>query len=89
MLLPTIATKLITQELTKRGFTNVEITLGYPSIHDLTISSLAFHTPAEPDSHSFTLNHAKIKYSIESLLNKSVEAITIEHIRSKMEFLET
>ena len=80
-LLPTIASRVITQELTDRGFTNVGITIDRPGTHILTIPSLAFHTPPESGSHSLVINNAEITYSLHSLLNRAVDAINIEHIR--------
>ena len=80
-LLPTIGRILITQGLTNRGFTNVEINIDRPGTHVLTIPSLAFHTPAESGSNSIIINNAEITYSLNSLLNRVVDAINIEHIR--------
>ncbi len=79
--LPTIATIAITQGLTNRGFTNVEITINRPGIHTLTIPSLAFRTPPESGATSISINNTEITYSLDSLLNNVVETVNIEHMR--------
>ena len=77
---PTIGSTLITQGLTNRGFTNIEIHIDHPSAQALTIPLLAFHTPKETGSTRITINNTSITYSLGSLLNKVVDAITIEHV---------
>ncbi|MDH4195058.1 MAG: YdbH domain-containing protein [Nitrospirota bacterium] len=78
--LPTIGKTLITQGLTNRGFTHVEITIDRPTTHALTISSLSFRTPAESGSTSISIDNTEITYSLDSLVNRSVDAVNIEHM---------
>ena len=79
--LPTIGRILITQELTERGFTNVVVHLDYPSAHAWTIPSLAFRTPEKLGEISISIDNTTITYSLDSVLNKRVETINIEHMK--------
>jgi len=78
--LPTISKMLLTQGLTNRGFTNVEITIDRPSTHALTIPSLAFRTPLEFGATPISIDNTEITYSLDSLLNRTVDAVNIEHM---------
>ena len=79
--LPAIGTTLITQGLTNRGFTNVEITINSPGTHGLMIPSLAFRTPPESGSTSISIDNTEIIYSLDSLLNNVVETVNIERMK--------
>jgi hypothetical protein len=79
--LPAIGTTLITQGLTNRGFSNVEIIIDRPGTHTLTIPSLAFRTPLESGAISININNTEITYSLDSLLNNVVETVNIEAMR--------
>jgi len=80
-LFPTIASMVIVQGLTNHGFTNVEINIDRPSTYALTIPSLSFRTPIESGSTSVIINNTEITYSLDSLLNRVVEAVNIEHMK--------
>ena len=80
-LFPTLGSRLITEGLTNRGFTNVVVNLDHPGSHALTIPSLAFTTPLESGSNSIIIHNTEITYSLDSLLNNVVEAVNIEHMR--------
>ena len=79
--LPAVGTTLITQGLTNRGFSNVEIIIDRPGTHTLTIPSLAFRTPPESGATSISINNTEITYSLDSLLNNVVETVNIERMR--------
>lgn len=79
-LLPTIGKMLITQGLTNRGFSNVEITIDRPGTNTLTIPSLAFSTLAESGSNSIIIDNTEITYSLASLVNNVVDTVNIEHM---------
>ena len=79
--LPTIGRILITQELTIRGFTNVEIHINRPNAHALTIPSLMFRTPRKYGATSINIDNTIITYSLDSLLNRQVETVNIEHMK--------
>ncbi|MDH5564786.1 MAG: hypothetical protein OEY91_14340, partial [Nitrospirota bacterium] len=79
--LPAIGTTFITQGLTNRGFTNVEITINRPGIHGLTIPLLTFRTPPESGSTSISIDNTEIIYSLDSLLNNMVETVNIERMK--------
>jgi len=80
-LFPKLASMMITQVLTNRGYENVIVHLDYPSSHALTIPSLAFRTPAESGSTSISIDNTEITYSLDSLLHNVVEAVNIEHMK--------
>lgn len=79
-LLPTLASLLITQGLTNRGFENVNVHLGHPGSHSLTIHAFSFSTPVESGSVSITIDNTEITYSLDSLLNTIVDTVNIEHM---------
>jgi hypothetical protein len=78
---PTIGRMVITQGLTNRGYTNIEVNIGRPSTHALTIPSLKFRTLAESGAATFIIDNTEITYSLDSLLNNMVNAVNIEHMK--------
>ncbi len=79
-LFPILASIMITQELTKRGFENIIVHLDYPGPHALIIQSLSFRTPVGSGSTSILIDKAELLYSLDSLLHTFVETVDIEHI---------
>ncbi len=79
--LPTISKVLITQGLTNRGFSNVEVIIDRPGTHTLTIPLLAFRFPPESGSTSISIDNTEITYSLDSLLNNVVETVNIERMK--------
>ena len=78
--LPTLASLAITQGLTSQGFENVSATLDYPSATTLRIRSLAFNSPKKFGSNSISIENIDITFSLDSLLNRMVEGVEIEHM---------
>ncbi len=79
--LPTIGRILVTQGLTDRGFTNVEVIINRPRFNVLTIPLLTFHTPPESGSTSIRIDDIEISYSLNSLLNNVVENVNVERMK--------
>ncbi len=79
--LPTIGRILVTQGLTDRGFTNVEVIINRPSFNALTIPLLTFHTPPESGSTAISIDNTEITYSLNSLLNNVVENVNVERMK--------
>ena len=79
--LPAIGTMLITQGLTTRGLTNVEITIDRPGLNSLTIPWLTFRTPPESGATSISIENMEIIYSLDSLLNNVVENVNVERVK--------
>ena len=79
--LPTIGRILVTQGLTDRGLTDVEVIINRPSFNALTIPLLTFHTPPESGSTSISIDNTEITYSLNSLLNSVVKNVNIERIK--------
>ena len=77
---PKLASMMIAQGLTNRGFENVIVRLGYPSFHALTIHRLSFSTSVESGSHSIVIDNTEITYSPDSLLNSVIDTVDIGHM---------
>jgi len=79
-LFPTIASMVIANGLTSRGFKDVSVNLDYPSSQALIIRSFAFTTPEESGSTSISIHNTEITYTLRSLLHRMVDTVDIEHI---------